>query len=82
MAELDPTGDGRALESYAYVDRDGARHLPLNDRTGVRDAIARWYRTEFHSRRVKETARRRILAAARRYGIHVAADAVIARPAP
>jgi hypothetical protein len=87
MAELDPFGDGRAPdvpgasdEAYAYVDRAGGRHLPLNDRTGVRDAIARWCRTDFDSRRMKETARRRILAAARLYGIHVASDALIAKP--
>jgi hypothetical protein len=81
MAEFDPRGDGRAPDgAYAYVDREGAPHLPLNDRTGVRDAIARWCRTDFHSRRVKEAARRRILAAARRYGIHIVTDALIAKP--
>jgi cation transport regulator ChaB len=57
--------------SFAYIDPDGGRHLPIHDRAHVRNALARFNQTHFHSASAKRTARRRIVAAARRFGIEV-----------
>jgi hypothetical protein len=65
---------------FAYVDRNGEGHLPLNDEGHVRNAIARFDQTEFPSASAKEGARRKVLAAAKRHGIEVSADDHIAKP--
>ena len=81
MAELD-TADRKKLDKrqFAYVDREGTGHLPINDEAHVRNAIARWNQTDFPSKTAKEQARRKILAAARRHKIDVAADDRVAKP--
>jgi glutamyl/glutaminyl-tRNA synthetase len=66
---------------FAYVDARGEGHLPLNDESHVRNAMARWNQTEFSSASAKETARRKIMATARKHGIEVAKDDKIAHPA-
>src|SRR2546430_14419904 len=66
---------------FAYVDARGEGHLPLNDESHVRNAMARWNQTEFSSPSAKETARRKIMAAGRKHGIEVSKDDKIARPA-
>jgi glutamyl/glutaminyl-tRNA synthetase len=66
---------------FAYVDARGEGHLPLNDESHVRNAMARWNQTEFSSASAKETARRKIMAAARKHGIEVSKDDKIAHPA-
>ena len=50
MSELD-TQDRERLRSnqFAYVDRAGGEHLPINDAAHVRNAIARFNQTEFES---------------------------------
>ena len=63
---------------FAYVDASGEGHLPLNDETHVRNAMARWNQTEFASASAKESARRKIVAAARKHGIEVSADDKVA----
>src|SRR6266542_3343185 len=65
---------------FAYVDRRGEGHLPLNDETHVRNAMARWNQTEFSSQSAKETARRKIVSAARKHGIEIAEEDKIAHP--
>src|ERR1700730_10074383 len=60
--------------AFAYVDARGEGHLPLNDDTHVRNAMARWNQTGFPARIAKEHARRRIVAAARRQGIEISKD--------
>ncbi|HEX9267902.1 MAG TPA: DUF6582 domain-containing protein [Candidatus Limnocylindria bacterium] len=65
---------------FAYVDARGEGHLPLNDESHVRNAMARWNQTEFSSASAKETARRKIMSAARKHGIEVSKDDRIARP--
>ena len=65
---------------FAYVDARGEGHLPLNDESHVRNAMARWNQTEFSSASTKETARRKIMAAARKHGIEVSREDKIARP--
>ena len=66
---------------FAYVDARGEGHLPLNDESHVRNAMARWNQTEFSSASAKETARRKIMAAGRKHGIEVSKDDKIAHAA-
>src|SRR5438552_5764003 len=81
MAELD-TEDREKLDkrTFAYVDKNGEGHLPLNDESHVRNAMARWNQTEFESESAKEAARRKIAAAAKRHGIEIGPDDKIAKP--
>ena len=80
MAELD-TKDRDKLRSsqFAYVDRDGGEHLPINDETHVRNAISRFNQTDFESAAAKERARKKIVAAARRYDIEVDEDSAVSK---
>jgi hypothetical protein len=65
---------------FAYVDSDGGEHLPINDASHVRNAIARFNQTEFESQAAKERARKKVLSAAKRFDIEVAEDSNIAKP--
>ena len=81
MAEL--TADKRdklRSNQFAYVDRKGGEHLPLNDESHIRNAMARWNQTDFESKAAKERARKKILAAAKREGIEVNDDDKVAHP--
>jgi hypothetical protein len=80
MAELD-TADRNKLskQQFAYFDKDGEGHLPINDETHIRNAMSRWNQTDFPSKTAKDAARRRILAAARRHGIDVSDDDAVAK---
>ncbi len=81
MAELE-TKDREKLRSsqFAYIDRDGGEHLPINDASHVRNAMARFNQTEFETKTAKDRARRKILSAARKHGIEVDKDDNIAKP--
>ncbi|HET9756124.1 MAG TPA: DUF6582 domain-containing protein [Candidatus Limnocylindrales bacterium] len=81
MATLD-TKDRDKLRSsqFAYVDSDGGEHLPINDESHVRNAIARFNQTEFETKAAKERARKKVLSAAKRYGIDVDKDSTVAKP--
>ena len=81
MANLDAT-DRKKLSKrqFAYVDTGGEGHLPINDESHVRNAIARWNQTDFPSMTAREQARRKILAAARRHKIEVSEDDRVAKP--
>jgi Family of unknown function (DUF6582) len=81
MATLD-TKDRDKLRStqFAYVDKKGEEHLPINDASHVRNAIARFNQTEFESKAAKERARKKILSAAKRYDVEVADDSNVAKP--
>ncbi len=61
-------------DQFAYVDSSGGEHLPINDESHVRNAMARWNQTDFESDAAKEEARTKILAAAERHGIEVDKD--------
>lgn len=75
MAELDTAGREKLdKRKFAYLEKNGEGHLPIPDEAHVRSAIARFNQTEFESATAKEAARRKILAAAERYGIAVAED--------
>ena len=82
MPELD-TSDREKLDKreFAYVDKNGEGHLPIPDEAHVRNAMARFNQTEFESPSAKEAARKKILAAAERYGIEVGKDDNIRKPA-
>jgi hypothetical protein len=78
MAELD-TQDREELRDsqFAYVDKQGEGHLPINDATHVRNAAARFNQTAFETKAAKDRARRRILAAGKKHGIEFDEDANI-----
>jgi hypothetical protein len=80
MAELD-TADRKKIDKrqFAYVDTDGQGHLPIQDESHIRNAMARWNQTDFPSKTAKEGARRKILAAARRHKIDVSDDDKVAK---
>src|SRR5438093_11842131 len=81
MAELD-TEDREKLDKrrFAYVDKNGEGHLPINDESHIRNAMARWNQTEFDSAAAKERARKKIVAAAKRHDIEIEDDSQIAKP--
>ena len=81
MATLTEKGRDRLRSSqFAYVDTKGEEHLPINDESHIRNAMARWNQTEFESASAKERARRKIVSAARRHGIEVGEDSNVAKP--
>lgn len=78
MAELDADDrDDLRKNQFAYVDREGGEHLPINDESHVRNAISRWNQTDFESTTAKEEARKKILRAAEKYEIDVDEDAKV-----
>ncbi len=81
MAELSTKARDRLRgDQFAYVDSDGGEHLPIHDESHVRNAMARFNQTEFESKTAKEEARRKILAAARKFDIEVSEDSNVAHP--
>ena len=80
MTELNAKArDKLTKRQFAYVDKDGGEHLPIHDDSHIRNAVARWNQTDFESKRAKEAARKKILAAAKRHGIEVSEDSNIAQ---
>jgi hypothetical protein len=81
MPELDTRDRDRLRDSqFAYIDGSGHEHLPINDASHVRNAVARFNQTAFESRAAKERARRRILSAADRFGIEIDKDDNVRKP--
>ncbi len=81
MATLtEKSRDKLRSSQFAYVDKDGGEHLPIQDESHVRNAIARFNQTEFESSSAKEGARRKIVTAAKRHGIEVSEDSNVAKP--
>ena len=79
MAEMDAKKRNDLKDGdFAYVDKDGERHLPIHDESHVRNAMARWGQTSFDSKSAKEAARRKIVAAAKKHSIEIADDDKIA----
>jgi uncharacterized membrane protein len=82
MAELDTKDRDKLRKSqFAYVDKKGGEHLPIHDESHVRNAMARWNQTDFESKTAKESARKKIVAAAKKHGIDIADDDNVAKPA-
>jgi hypothetical protein len=75
MAELTAAKRNRLRKSdFAYVDKEGEGHLPINDEEHARNALARWNQTDFESAAAKESARKKIIRAAEKFGIEVSDD--------
>ena len=55
--------------AFAYVDSRGRRRLPIHDESHVRNALARFDQVSFEDEAARERARKRLLNAAKRYGI-------------
>lgn len=68
-------------DQFAYVDKDGGEHLPINDEEHVRNAMARWNQTDFESKSAKDEAARKIIRAAKRHDIEVDEDSDVAKAA-
>lgn len=82
MSELTKQDRDRLRDSaFAYIDRDGERHLPINDPEHVRSAISRFDQTDFESKRARYSAARRVVAAAKRHDIDVDHDSEVAKAA-
>ncbi len=82
MAELTTTKRDRLHDSsFAYIDDQDERHLPINDENHVRNAVSRFNQTDFESTTAKHAAARKIMAAAKRYGIEVDDESDVARAA-
>jgi class 3 adenylate cyclase len=70
MAELTAAKRTRLPDTaFAYIDANGKRYLPINDEAHVRNALSRFEQVAFESDSAKEAARKRLLLAAKRYGI-------------
>jgi uncharacterized protein DUF6582 len=81
MSDLDAKDrDELPSNQFAYVDKKGGEHLPINDESHVRNAIARFNQTDFESKSAKEEARKKILRAAERHGIEVDEDSNVKQP--
>jgi len=72
MAEL-TTAERNRLEDdqFAYIDKDGERHLPIHDEEHVRNAIQRFGRTHFESGAAKQRAAQAIMKAARKHDVEI-----------
>lgn len=80
MAQLtEKKRDKLRSNQFAYVDKDGGEHLPINDESHIRNAMARWNQTDFDSAADKEKARKKIVSAAKRHGIEVSDDSNVAK---
>ena len=75
MATLDAE-DRKELENseFAYIDKDGERHLPIHDDDHARNAVARFGQTDFESKDAKHKA-------AKKHGIDVSDDTDVAKAA-
>jgi uncharacterized protein (TIGR03086 family) len=70
MAKLSATERARLPDSaFAYIDGAGNRRLPINDEPHVRNALARFDRVNFETDAARTQARRRLLNAAKKFGI-------------
>ena len=66
---------------FAYVDRQGGEHLPINDEEHIRNAMARFNQTDFQSDNAKQEAAKKIVNAAKRHDIEVDDDSAVAKAA-
>ena len=70
MGQLSSGKRGRLPKSaFAYVDSRGKRRLPINDESHVRNALSRFNQVAFEDDAARERARKRLLTAAKKYGI-------------
>ncbi len=65
---------GLSNSDYAYVDSKGGKHLRIDDEGHVRAAMSRFNQTQFESAAAKSAAAKKVLAAAKKFGIAVSDD--------
>ena len=82
MPELDTEDRNKLKDSeFAYVDKEGERHLPIHDESHVRNAVSRFNQTDFESGEAKKRAAGKIMSAARKYKVDIADDDDVAKAA-
>ncbi|CAN5704340.1 hypothetical protein BH24ACT26_BH24ACT26_08190 [soil metagenome] len=70
MAKLSASERAELPDSaFAYVDSRGRRRLPIHDEAHLRNALARFEQVSFEDDAARERARKRLLNAAKRYGL-------------
>ena len=70
MPKLEASKRARLPDSsFAYVDSKGNRRLPINDAAHVKNALARFNQVSFESDAAREKSRKRLLNAAKKFGI-------------
>ena len=70
MAKLKASERAKLPDSaFAYIDSGGGRRLPIHDEAHVRNALARFERVAFEDDAARERARKRLLNAAKKFGI-------------
>lgn len=70
MPKLEASKRARLPDSaFAYVDSKGNRRLPINDAAHVKNALSRFNQVAFESEAAREKTRKRLLNAAKKYGI-------------
>ena len=70
MARLKPKKRARLPDrAFAYIDSRGRRRLPIHDKAHVRNALARFNQVAFESEAARESARTRLLNAAKKFRI-------------
>jgi len=70
MARLKASERARLPDgAFAYIDSSGRRRLPIHDEAHVRAALGRFDRVAFEDDAARERARKRLLNAAKKYGI-------------
>ena len=75
MAEMTTAERNKLKDAqFAYIDKDGERHLPISDETHARNALQRFSQTHFESAEAKKHGAQAILKAARKYAIEVDED--------
>ncbi len=80
LSKRELTTEGRkhiSHDNFAYIDSKGGTHLPIHDKAHVQNAMARFNQTQFESPEKKKSAARKILAAARRFGIEISGDSAV-----
>ena len=82
MAELSTRQRDRLKDAeFAYIDKDGDRHLPIHDEEHVRNAVARFGQAHFESKAARRQAARKVLKAAKEHGIEVSSEDDVAKAA-
>ena len=73
--------DALPASSFAYIDSEGGKHLPVHDEGHVKAALGRFGQTQFEGGKAKKKAARKILARASSMGIDVSDDSDVAQAA-
>jgi class 3 adenylate cyclase len=70
VAKLDAADRAKLPDTaFAYIDSKGTRRLPIYDESHVRNALSRFNQVAFEDDRARDRARKRLLAAAKKFGI-------------